>query len=90
MKHYERGQGQALRILIFYEGPFDRMACWLWRVKSTEPPTKKEVLDGSFRDRLACICDRLDLRWRFYYASRGKTPHPRWKRRIDPLGRDKP
>jgi hypothetical protein len=68
---------RRLLISVFYEGPWERLASWLWAVGRED----KVVRDGSLRDRLACRADYRDRLWCYRYALRGRDPHPRWKRR---------
>lgn len=74
-------EDRRLVITIFYEGPWDRAATWLWAVDPVTLSLRREVRPGTLRDRLAGRCDDRNRAWINRYARRGMNPPDRWKRR---------
>lgn len=78
-------RGRALLIMVFYQGPFERVMNHLWKVDTANELNHSPVKDGSPRDRLACVFDQLDYYWRRHYYTHSditKRPNKRWKRTI--------
>lgn len=72
-------QERRLLIFVFYQGPWDRAALWLYGIKGNT--IVREVPDGSLRSRLAEWCDRRDTKWREKWARRwpDRKPHSWWE-----------
>lgn len=74
---------KRLLIMVYYTGPWDRLASWLWKTDKVvfdedDNPISGGVEDDSFRDRLAAYCSDRDTLWREKYVRSGSMPHKRW------------
>lgn len=78
LKDVSKVSDRAFLISIFWKSPWERVAERLWAISGTE--IRREVKDGSLRDRLACWCDYRDRIWGYKQALRGRTPNLRWER----------
>jgi hypothetical protein len=73
--------GRAAMIGLLYEGPWERAVNWLRAIDPETGDIRREVPDGSLRDRLANWCGRQDAAWQLRYARDGCRPPGRWRRR---------
>lgn len=71
-----------MAIEVKYEGPFERLECWLWTIDRRTHLLRREVASGSLRGRLAILAEALDRYWRNWYVRRGRWPSDRWLRRM--------
>ena len=71
-----------MMIEVRYEGPFERIECWLWTIDRKTRLLRREVSNTSVRGRLAILAEALDQRWRNWYVRRGMYPSDRWRREI--------
>jgi hypothetical protein len=72
------------RIVVYYEGPWERLAGWLLKIDGRTLELRGEVKPGSLRERLSTVCETRDHAWRMRYARRRTYPPARWKRRAGP------
>lgn len=69
---------------LFYEGPWDRLAAWLWAIDWRTSDTWKLVEPGSLRNWLAEQAEKRDYAWKMRWAMSYRKPPRRWKRRERP------
>jgi hypothetical protein len=74
----ETVEGRRLYLTIFYRGPWDILTSWLLGNGRT---WRRDVPDGSLRERLAHQTETRDRMWRERYVQSGDNPHRIWKRR---------
>lgn len=80
----ETGAGTRLLLNTKYEGPWERLASWLWKLHKADADgnhaPEHYVADGSVRDRLAIWAERRDRDWREGHVLKGTSPSQRWER----------
>jgi hypothetical protein len=68
---------RRLLVMIFYNGPWGRLADRLWKVNEPEA----EINENGLRARVATWAERRDHKWRERYVQLGTKPPERWKRK---------
>lgn len=75
------GHPDPLVLCVFYEGPWERLATRLLAIDPITLEQRREIRDGTLRERLATWASERDTRWRHRYVERGIDPPARWKRK---------
>jgi hypothetical protein len=72
---------RRLYVAVYFEGPWARLAAWLYAIDRRTNELVREVRDDSLRGRLAELCDQMDRRWCESYVRANVNPPRRWRRR---------
>lgn len=78
----DRGNDRLL-LSIMYSGPYEKIEAWAWTIDRRTLEIRKEIPEGSWRDRLASWAERKDHAWRERYVDQGIHPRKIWLRRTN-------